>query len=258
MSNKRPVAIITGGASGIGAASAVHLARAGYNVAVGYRRNADGAAAVVDRCKAAGADSFSIQTDVSSDGDCISLAKSAVDRWAGIDAVVNSAGMTVNAEGSDLSALDAEMFHNIYAVNVIGGYQIIRASLPHLRQSSNGSVVNVSSYAAMTGLGSSLAYSASKGALNTLTLGLARALAPEVRVNAVCPGVVDTSWRLAWQSAEEYDRFKAEAVRLTPLKRIPDGDEIADAIGWLTVGARTITGQLLTIDGGTHLAIAAA
>ena len=134
---------------------------------------------------------------------------------------------------------------------------MIRAAAPHLRQSPQGAIVNVSSHSGINGDGSSLAYAASKGALNTMTIGLARSLAPDIRVNAVCPGFVDTSWALAWQSEDSYRGFRDKVATMAPLKSIPSADDVAEAIVWLAGSkSQRITGQLLVIDSGTHLAVA--
>lgn len=249
----RPVAIVTGGGSGIGAATAERLASAGYDVAVSYRGNADGASRTVERCLAVGADALMVRGDIASFDDCLAVAAAACDRWGRVDVLVNNAGVTVNADAEDLDALQADDFAIIFGTNVTGTYQMTRAAWPHLRRSSAGAIVNVSSSGSHTGLGSSLAYAASKGAINNLTLGLARALAPSVRVNAVCPGVVDTEWRLNWQTPEEYNAFKQETIRQAPLKRVASAGEVADAILWFAAFGPSVTGQLLTIDGGINL-----
>jgi 3-oxoacyl-[acyl-carrier protein] reductase len=134
---------------------------------------------------------------------------------------------------------------------------MIRAAAPHLRKSPQGAIVNVSSHSGINGDGSSLAYAASKGALNTMTIGLARSLAPSIRVNAVCPGFVDTTWALAWQDEDSYRDFRGKVAAMAALKSIPGADDIADSIVWLAgPKSRCVTGQLLVIDGGTHLVVA--
>ena len=117
-------------------------------------------------------------------------------------------------------------------------------------------MVNISSHSGFSGIGSSIAYAASKGALNTLTLSLARSLAPQVRVNAVCPGFVDTDWMAAKLDAEALNNFKDKAAKITPLKRIPTAENIAEAVLWFTLGSVPATGQLLVVDSGTHLTVA--
>ena len=130
-----------------------------------------------------------------------------------------------------------------------------RAAGPYLKRSPSAAVVNMSSHSGFSGIGSSSAYAASKGALNTLTLSLARALAPEVRVNAVCPGFVDTDWMSGRLSGAELAGFKSRVAEVSPLKRLVCADDVAEAVGWFALGARTITGQFLVIDAGTHLTV---
>jgi 3-oxoacyl-[acyl-carrier protein] reductase len=254
----RPVAVVTGAGSGIGAACAKRFAAEGFDVLVNFSRNKVGAARIVDDCKAAGADAIAVKGSVANDGDCTAIAAAAVSRWGRIDALVNCAGTTISASAADLEALTGQDFAGIFAVNVNGAYQMTRAVWPHLRQAPAASIVNVSSSGGSTGLGSSLAYAASKGALNTLTLGLARALAPHARVNAVCPGVVDTEWRLAWQTPEQYEVFKKNEAAAVPLGKITSAEDVADAIFWFTKSARTVTGQLMTIDAGMNLKLGVA
>jgi 3-oxoacyl-[acyl-carrier protein] reductase len=251
----RPVAIVTGASSGIGAAAAIRLATAGHDVVLNYARNATGADAVAEACRKAGAEVAIVAGDIAEDAACRALAATAADRFGRIDVLVNNAGTTRYANPSDLEALDAADFARVFSVNVAGAYQMARAAAPLLKAAPSAAIVNVSSHSAFSGSGSSLAYAASKGALNTLTLGLARSLAPAIRVNAVCPGFVDTRWGLAWQTEASYDAFKDRAAAIAPLKRLPSADDVAEAILWLATNGACITGQLLVIDSGTHLTV---
>jgi 3-oxoacyl-[acyl-carrier protein] reductase len=250
---QRKCALVTGAGSGIGAATALSFAAAGYDVLINYSKNSDGAEATAERCRELGVDAASVRGDIADDADCRAIVQAAVERFGRIDALVNNAGVTRYAEAADLDASNAVDFVDIFSVNVTGTYQMIRAAVPYLRQAKLGSVVNVSSDSAFSGSGSSLAYAASKGALNTMTVGLARSLAPSVRVNAVCPGFVDTTWALAWKSEQEYDTFKRRLTDAAPLKSIPAATDIADAILWLSDRADCITGQCIVIDSGAHL-----
>ncbi|MDE2464675.1 MAG: SDR family NAD(P)-dependent oxidoreductase, partial [Alphaproteobacteria bacterium] len=187
-------AIVTGSASGIGAATAMRLASRGARVLVNYAKSAAEAEEVVATIRAAGGTADAVKANVAEDSDCRGLVQAAVTRWGGIDILINNAGTTKFAAHHDLDALSAEDFAHIYAVNTIGPFQMVRAARAALAASGDGTVVNVSSIAGVLGMGSSIAYAASKGALNTMTLSLARALAPSIRVNAVCPGFVATAW----------------------------------------------------------------
>lgn len=247
------VALVTGAGSGIGAAAAERLAQLGCNVAINYSRSAEGAEAVAERCRAHGVEAITLKGNVGEDADCRAMVEQVIAALGRLDVLVNSAGITRRVPANDLEALTGEDFAAVNAINVAGTFQMVRAAAPHLKASGAGAVVNISSDSGITGDGSSLAYAASKGALNTLTLGLARELAPSVRVNAVCPGFVDTTWALAWQDGDSYAKFRQRVADLAPLKTIPSVDDIADTIEWLIFGARTITGQLILVDGGTHL-----
>ena len=256
------VAIVTGAATGIGAAVAKGLARRGARVIVNYARSATEAeqtACAIREASGAGADHVRVvQGDVSQDADCRKLAQAALDTWGRIDILVNNAGTTKFADHADLDALSAEDFAGIYAVNVIGPYQMVRAAAPALKASNDGAIVNISSIAGIAGIGSSIAYAASKGALNALTLSLSRSLAPEIRVNAVCPGYVATGWFEKRFGQERFERITAGAAEQAPLKRAADADEIAHSVLFLAgPESRNITGEFLLTDGGIHLAVMA-
>lgn len=249
------VAIVTGASSGIGAATALMLAERGLRVVVNYAGNAAGAEEVVAACRAAGAEAEAAQGDVADDAACRAIAAAATDRWGRIDVLVNNAGTTVSADAADLDALSAEDFRRLYDVNVIGAYQMTRAALPALRASGRGSVVMTSSIAGITGLGSSIAYAASKGALNTMTLSLARSLAPQVRVNAICPGFVDSAWWARRHDEATIDKMRARSTSSALLRRTAPPEEVAEAVVLFAVGSPSITGQLLVIDNGLTLNI---
>jgi len=249
------VAIVTGSASGIGAAVAVSLAEAGGRVIINYTKSEAEAletAALVERT---GGEVRVVRGDVSSDSDCRALARAARDAWGRINILVNNAGTTTFAAHADLDALSADDFARIYAVNVTGAYQMIRACREGLKE-SRGTVVNVSSIAGIAGVGSSVAYAASKGALNTMTLALARALAPEIRVNAVCPGYVATPWFSKRFGEERFAQITSEQAEATPLKRAGEPQDIANAVLYLaSAAARHVTGVMLVVDGGLHLSL---
>ena len=247
------VGLVTGGGSGIGAAAAMRLAAAGCDIAINYSRNAQGAEEVAHRCRDLGVRAMTLMGDVAQDADCRRMAEAVADTFGRLDILVNSAGVTRRVPSNDLEALSGADFHTVDAVNVVGTFQMIRAAVPYLRRSDMAAIINISSESGLSGDGSSLAYAASKGALNTLTIGLARELAPAIRVNAICPGFVDTSWALAWQDEESYARFREQVIAIAPLKTIPSPSDIADAVEWLALGGRAVTGQLIVIDAGTHL-----
>jgi 3-oxoacyl-[acyl-carrier protein] reductase len=252
------VAIVTGSATGIGAAVALGLARRGANVVVNYTRSEAEARDTAAQVEKAGAKALLVQADVATDADCRKLASAAMEAWGRIDILVNNAGTTKFVTNhADLDGLNAEDFTRIYAVNVVGPFQMIRACLPHLRATNSGSVVNVSSIAGVLGIGSSVAYAASKGALNTMTLSLARALAPEVRVNSVCPGFVDTNWFVRQFGKEMAERIAESEGKHNLLQRVADGAEIAKSVLFFAgPESANVTGETLLSDGGMHLALA--
>ncbi len=251
----KPVAIVSGGATGIGAACAEMLAHNGFCVAVNYRQNRAAAEETVTQCRRVGAQAIAVQGDIANDDECRGIVERTVGEWGGVDVLVNNAGITLFADADDLEALVKQDFERIMAVNVTGAYQMTRAAAPYLQDSEIAAVVNVSSHSGFSGIGSSTAYAASKGALNTMTLSLARALAPAIRVNAVCPGFVDTNWMSKKLGEEELTAFKAKVAAISPLQRLVSAEDVADAVCWLSLHARAITGQFLVIDGGTHLTV---
>jgi 3-oxoacyl-[acyl-carrier protein] reductase len=244
------VFIVTGSSSGVGAATALALARLGSRVAINFSKSAAAAEETAQACVQAGGEAITVRADVAQDADCRSLARAALEKWGRLDGLVNNAGTTRFASMRDLDALSAEDFQRIYSVNVIAAYQMIRACQAALRE-AKGAVVNVSSIASTMGLGSSIAYACSKGALNSLTLALARSLGPDIRVNAVLPGFIETRWLKEGlgdkyaQAREGYAKQSALATVLTP-------EDVAACIVAL-LQATKITGQLQTIDAGRGL-----
>jgi len=253
MTAARKVALITGAGTGVGAATALMLANKGYDVLVNYSRSADEAQASATRCRAAGADALVMQGDVAQDADCRALAQAAQDRWGRIDALVNNAGISVFGKAAEWDSLDAEAFHRILGVNTLGTFQMVRACVDALRR-AQGSIVNVSSVAGALGVGSSMPYIASKGAINAMTLHLARTLAPAIRVNAVCPGLITSRWFVQGVGQEGYEAGLQSYEAGVPLERACSPEDVAEAIVWLVDGARTVTGELLLLDSGMHLA----
>ncbi|HAH10463.1 MAG TPA: oxidoreductase [Alphaproteobacteria bacterium] len=250
------VAIVTGSATGIGAATALALSARGAKVVVNYTKSKAEAEATAHSIRQQGGEALLIQADVASNEDCRRMAETTQAQWGRIDVLVNNAGTTKFAAHHDLDALNAEDFLNIYRVNVVGAFQMIRACAPALR-TRGGSVVNVSSIAGVYGVGSSVAYAASKGAMNTMTLSLARALAPEIRVNAICPAFVETRWFGDRFGKEAATAIAEQQRQVTPLKRAGSPADIADAIAFFASPAsRHITGEQLLLDAGHHLALA--
>ena len=248
----RKVAIVTGASTGVGAATALALAGRGYELLVNYSKSVAEAEASAAACRGAGADTLLMRGDVADDADCRAMAQAVVERWGRLDALVNNAGVTSFAGAANWDAIDTETFQRVVGVNALGTLQMIRACAPHL-MAAHGAIVNVSSIAGALGIGSSVAYIASKGAVNAMTLYFARAMAPEVRVNAVCPGLITTRWFVDGVGQEGYDKVKAGYEAVAPLGRACSPEDVAEAVLWLVDGARVVTGELLLLDSGVHL-----
>jgi len=250
------VAIVTGSSSGVGAACARQLAERGCHVVINYSRNEAGARETQAACTALGVETLVLRGDVADDADCRALAAAADQKWGRIDALVNNAGTTKFCAHNNLEGLDKQDFLDIYAVNTIGAFQMTRAVAPAMQRGGRGSIVNVASIAAVMGVGSSIAYAASKGALVTMTLSLARALGPQIRVNAVCPGFIQGEWLKTGMGVENYERTKKYLEDTTPLRLTTTPDTVAEAILYFVAGADVITGETLILDGGQHLNMA--
>lgn len=246
------VALITGASTGIGFSTALWLAGRNHRIGISYLKSRVEAERCVKVCEALGAKAIAMQADVRNASNCQELVDAVTGEWGQLDVLINNAGATVFTGLDNWDALSAEVFHSIYAVNAMAAFEMTRASAPWLR-ASRGCVVNVSSAGAVLGRGSSVPYLMSKGALNSLTLYLARALAPDVRVNAVCPGLVTTDWFREGLGDEGYEELRKAYEDRVALARANTPEDVAGAIGWLIEGARTMTGELLMLDSGLHL-----
>lgn len=253
------VVVVTGGSTGLGRAIAVETARRGASdVVINYARSAEEAEVTAGLVRAEGARALLVQGDVSKDEDCRAIAAAAAPLGR-IDALFNNAGVTKFAQNhADLDAVSAEDFLHLYGVNVVGAFQMVRAARGLLEAAPQpGAVVNTSSIAGVAGIGSSVPYAASKGAMNTLTLSLARALAPKIRVNAVCPGFIDTPWFGKGMSEERVARLREGSAASTPLKVASTAEDVAAAAAFLASRqSRHVTGETLLVDAGSHLGFA--
>lgn len=259
MSKDGLCAIVTGAASGLGAASASLLAKDGARLVINYSKSRRAAEATAESCRREGAaEVVLVQGDVSRDEDCRKIVAAAAS-WGKLDVLINNAGTTKHVLHHNLDGLSAEDFQRIYAVNTIGPYQMIRAARFLLEASAKAStgtarVVNVSSVAGINGDGSSVAYVASKGALNAMTLSLAKALAPAIRVNTVCPGYIDTPWYTKRFGEAGAKQVRETIVAKVPLKICTAAEDIAQLVYFLASSASSnMTGECVRMDAGSHL-----
>ena len=252
------IILVTGSATGLGAAIAIGAAKRGAKALIlNYSKSRKEAEATAKAVQAAGAEARLVQGDVGEDADCRKIAAAAAP-YGKLDVLVNNAGITKNVPNhADLDGLSKEDFLRIFAINTVAPFQMIRACRSLLEAAGSANVLMTSSVAAATGGGSSVAYAASKGALNTMTLSLARALAPKIRVNAICPGFMATRWHSDPYDAATAQRIRDNVAKTTPLQVVSTAEDVADAALFLISDAsRRITGETLLVDAGQHLGFA--
>lgn len=246
-------AVITGGGTGVGRATALSLARQGCSVLVNYSRSRDEAEQTAAEAERLGVRAMAFQADVADDAACRRLVDAAVRTFGRLDILVNSAGTTRFIAHADLDRVTDDDWQRILDVNLKGPFHCARAAREAIVASGGGEIVNVSSVAGVVGTGSSIPYCASKAALNNLTLTLARVLAPHIRVNAVAPGFITGRW-LEQGLGAAYDTIKQSIERKTPLERVCDPEDVAAAILGFITGSDLVTGQVMVCDGGFTLA----
>lgn len=237
-----PVALVTGSSSGIGAATARALADAGASVLVNSARSVAEGEAVA----ASLPDALYVQGDIADAGIPERLVAAALERWGRLDTLVNNAGTTAVIPHQDLEAASLDVWRRIFEVNVFGTWAMSVAAMPALR-AARGSIVNIASIAGVRPTGSSVPYAVSKAALNHMTVLLAKVVGPEVRVNAVAPGLVDTPW------TEDWDAVRAAVRQVAPLRRSGQPEDVAEVVLALTRAAY-VTGQVVVVDGGLTIA----
>jgi 3-oxoacyl-[acyl-carrier protein] reductase len=246
-------AIVTGGGTGVGRATALALAGRGCAVAVNYSRSRDQAEHTAAEARALGVRAVAVCADVADDAQCRALVDTAVRELGRLDVLVNNAGTTVFVPHGDLDKLRDEDWQRILAVNLIGPFHCARAARGPMEGAGGGAIVNVSSVAGIAGIGSSIAYCASKAALNNLTVTLARALAPRIRVNAVAPGFIEGDW-LRGGLGPAYESVKRAIETRAPLQRVCTPEDVSAAILALLTGSELVTGQVIAVDGGMLIA----
>ena len=242
-------ALITGGGTGVGRATALQLAKLGCSVLVNYSRSSDEAEQTAEECRANGVSALAFQADVADDTAVAAMVERAQKEFGRLDVLVNNAGTTVFVPHPDLDKLSGDDFSRIYDVNVKGPFFCARAARTLLAASGSGEIVNVSSVAGIAGTGSSIPYCASKAALNNLTVTLARALGPEIRVNAIAPGAIQGRW-LAGGLGDAYDTVMDAMASQSPLQKTCTPGDVAEAIVAVVTGSDLMTGQIIAVDGG--------
>ena len=250
---KEKVAIVTGSATGVGAATAVLLAEKGCNVVINYTRSKEEAMATAQLVEQHNVECIVFKADVSNDDECKSMVEAAIKKWGKIDYLVNNAGKTKFNPFENLDGLSGEDFLDIYSVNVVGPYQMIKAVVPYMKQQGGGAIVNDSSLAGINGVGSSIAYVTSKAALNIMTKSLAHVLGPEIRINTVAPGPIKTRWLKGGMGDEAYSALIEQAEKELPLRQVATPEDVAETLVWFLEGAKLITGEVLIVDSGAHL-----
>ena len=242
-------AIVTGAGTGVGRATALQLAELGCSVLVNYSRSQEAAEAVAAEAQERGVKSLAIRADVAVDAECRAMVAAAEQAFGRLDVLVNNAGTTTFIPHADLEAVSDEDWSRILQVNLVGPFHCTRAARDLLHADGGGEIVMTSSVAGLIGTGSSIPYCASKAALNSLTVTLARALGPEIRVNAVAPGFIEGEW-LKQGFGDAYEIIKRGIMQKSPLNRVCTPEDVAAVIVGLITGPDLTTGHVLPVDGG--------
>ena len=249
MANDRPVALVTGAASGIGSATAIELARSSYDVMVNYSRSEDLARETAKVCESHGVTAMIHQCDVADDAGVRAMLAKVEESFGRLDVLINNAGITSSAPFKDLDAIDLDEWDRVLAVNVRGIVQVTRAATSLLRAAPAGAIVNTASIVGLRPGPQPLAYSTSKAAVVSLTKTLALSLGPDIRVNAVAPGWMEGDW-MERMLGDNYDRLMERRAKMTPLKRCVTAEDVAETMVSLALRNRFVTGEIVVVDGG--------
>ena len=244
------VAIVTGGNGGIGLGMARGLADAGAAVAVVGRNEAKSAAAVEDLGKR-GVKAIAVATDVTDKAAVAAMVERVIGELGRIDILVNNAGMSIRKPPHEL---ELDEWSKVIDTNLTSAFLCSKAAYPALKASGHGKIINIGSMMSIFGASFAAAYAASKGALNTMTQSLARALAPLIRVNTVCPGYIDTPWFTKGRGEEGAKQVRDAVVARVPLKVASTAEDIANLVCFLASPASSnMTGEFVRMDAGMHL-----
>jgi 3-oxoacyl-[acyl-carrier protein] reductase len=247
-------AIVTGSAVGVGRQTAIDLARRGANVVINYSRSEDDAREAVRLVEAIGGKALLVKADVSDDAQVREMVRRTVETFGALHILVNNAATTHFVNFNDLEGMKDEYWDDIFRVNVKGAFFCARAAAPAMKAAGEGAIVNVASVAGVRAVGSSIAYAASKAAVINMTVALARVLGPEVRVNCVAPGFIDTRWLRNGLGDEMFEVAKKHQSNAAPLKDVCTPETVSQLILSLIEGADLVTGQTVVIDGGVGIA----
>jgi 3-oxoacyl-[acyl-carrier protein] reductase len=247
------VAVVTGSSAGVGRATALGFAERGCAVVINYNRSQAEAEEAAENCRAKGVKAIVVQADVSVEADCRRLIQTAVNSLGHLEILVNNAAVTEFIEFSDLEALTEDIWMNILRTNLLGNFFCCRAAVRHMQKAGEGVIVNVGSIAGFLGHGSSIAYSASKAAVINMTKCFARTFGPEIRVNGIAPGAIDTRWLHKGLGEKAFEGLKESLIQTTPLEIMATAEDVANAIVWMAEDARMMTGETIKFDGGQHL-----
>ncbi len=251
MDVKGKVAIVTGSATGVGRATALQLAALGCGVVVNYTKSEAEAQETLADVKKLGVPAMLARCDISDDKAVRAMVQATVDQLGGVDVLVNNAGTTTFVNHADFEGLTEEVWDRTLAVNLKGTFFCTRAVAPIMKARGKGAIVNISSVAGVRGVGSSIAYAASKAGVINLTLSTARVLGPEIRVNCVAPGFIDGRWLRAGIGAN-YEMARQRSADNAVLKAVTTPDDIAQVVLSLITGADLVTGQTVVVDGGSR------
>lgn len=249
MSSTGRIALVTGSSSGIGAAVAVALANAGYDIIVNYSGNAEGAQSTVERCRAAGRDAMALQADVSDEQSVESMMEAVRDKYGRLDVLCNNAGTSIDTLAKDYDKVAVEDFDRVMAVNVRGLFLVAKHARPLLEAGTDAAMVNTASIVGLRPGPQPLPYLASKAAIVAMTQSLCLALGPDIRVNAVAPGWLEGEW-MEWMLGDKYEKLMSQRAKATPLKRCCTVEDVAEVVTTLVTQMRFVTGETIVVDGG--------
>jgi 3-oxoacyl-[acyl-carrier protein] reductase len=246
--SSRNAALVTGGATGIGAAAVLALARAGYDVAINYSSSEKAARETAAAAEKLGTRTLLARCDVSDESGVRAMLKTIESEFGRLDVLINNAGTTAPWTPKDLESLSLEDWDRVFAVNVRGLFQVTRAAVPLLR-ASKGCIVNTASIVGLRPGPQPLPYAASKAAVVNLTKTLAWNLGPDIRVNAVAPGWMEGDW-MQRMLKDKYEDLMGKRAKATPLKRVVTAEDVAETMMSLVQSNRFVTGEVIVIDGG--------